>query len=292
MNHDKSKKHRIIYGAAIVAGLAFVGVFIWATVRYVEMRQYLDFVYSDRDITIPLPNVSESAEAPLASASPSPLISATATASVTASPQLPATLPSRVNLDVPFTAQAPTANWDSVHEETCEEASLLMAQWWAQGKKGEAVDGYANKIAPATAEASLQELITWQKQTFGYFEDTTAVETLKIAQEKLGLVNARMLTDITKQSLQAELAAGNIIIVPAAGQVLKNPYFKQPGPPYHMIVIRGYNDTGFISNDPGTRRGEGFVYGYDNLLDSIHDWTGNDATVTQGEKVVLVIEKV
>ncbi|HEY1074319.1 MAG TPA: C39 family peptidase, partial [Patescibacteria group bacterium] len=266
-----SPKQKIALLVAMAVCLSLIGILVWAVLRYVEIRQDLDFVYSDRDISIPLPGSSQTAMTPDDISS-----SSVPTTVVTApSPSLTPVSLQRVNLDVPFTSQAPESNWDSVHEETCEEASLLMAQWWAQGKTGESTEGYMNRIPPAVAEASLQDLVTWQKQTFGYFEDTTATETLRVAQEKLGLKTARLLTDVTQESLKAELAAGNILLVPAAGQVLKNPYFKQPGPPYHMILVRGYNDTGFITNDPGTRRGEGFVYSYENLLDSIHDWTGD-----------------
>src|SRR3954467_10835183 len=41
----------------------------------------------------------------------------------TTDPALPRTL----LLKVPFTPQAPTANWDELHNEACEEASSLMA---------------------------------------------------------------------------------------------------------------------------------------------------------------------
>ena len=36
-------------------------------------------------------------------------------------------LPSSKLLPVPFTPQAPTANWDELHGEGCEEASVIMA---------------------------------------------------------------------------------------------------------------------------------------------------------------------
>src|SRR3989344_6960165 len=45
-----------------------------------------------------------------------------------------APLPSEVNLAIPFTVQAPFANLDEVHEEFCEEASVLMAASYVLGK--------------------------------------------------------------------------------------------------------------------------------------------------------------
>src|SRR5437016_6068593 len=47
----------------------------------------------------------------------------------------PVPLPKFVNLPVPFTVQAPFADWqDPRQEDACEEASALMAVYWAQEK--------------------------------------------------------------------------------------------------------------------------------------------------------------
>ena len=32
-----------------------------------------------------------------------------------------------INLDIPFTSQAPSLNWDQPYQDFCEEASILMA---------------------------------------------------------------------------------------------------------------------------------------------------------------------
>ena len=59
-----------------------------------------------------------------------------------------------------------------------------------------------------------------------------------------------------------------------------------------MLVIRGWTKDGMIiTNDPGTKRGEGFLYKPEVLLNAIHDWTGSDATMTQGRQVMIVAEK-
>src|SRR5688572_5442442 len=42
-------------------------------------------------------------------------------------------LPKTLLLKVPFTPQAPTANWDELHNEACEEASSLMAAAYFNG---------------------------------------------------------------------------------------------------------------------------------------------------------------
>ncbi len=56
----------------------------------------------------------------------------------------------QINWDVPFTVQAPNANWDEVHKEACEEASALMILRYFDGK---------TIAGPADAETGINELI-------------------------------------------------------------------------------------------------------------------------------------
>lgn len=44
-------------------------------------------------------------------------------------------LPAEVNLDVPFTSQAPYKNWHHPYQDFCEEASALMAVRYVKGEK-------------------------------------------------------------------------------------------------------------------------------------------------------------
>ncbi len=89
--------------------------------------------------------------------------------------------------------------------------------------------------------------------------------------------------------MKNELAKGYPIIVPMAGRDLGNPYFSGEGPWYHALVIIGYDKTSFITNDPGTRRGEHYRYKYDVLMNAIHDWTGVKENIRDGRKVALVV---
>ena len=44
------------------------------------------------------------------------------------------------------------------------------------------------------------------------------------------------------------------VLLPAAGRLLRNPYFSGQGPLYHMLVVKGYTRDGkIITDDPGTR---------------------------------------
>lgn len=194
--------------------------------------------------------------------------------------------PSHVFLNVPFTPQAPFGNWSDPYTEACEEASVVMAMAWVRGD-----EPAGGVIAPDQARAEILELIGFETYHFGYQNDTALRETAKLITRR-HRHPAAVFYDITPDTIRSALAAGNIVIVPVAGALLENPYFASP-PPYHMLVIHGYDDLTqeFIVNDPGTRLGANYRYPYATLWNAIHDWTGSDATVTQGRRGMIVVAK-
>ena len=84
-------------------------------------------------------------------------------------------------------------------------------------------------------------------------------------------------------SLKGELANGNGIIIPVNGRILDNPYYGDPAPEYHMIVLIGYDESSrtFIANDPGTIRGEQLEFYYENVLKAI--------SAVDGEQMGIVV---
>jgi hypothetical protein len=111
--------------------------------------------------------------------------------------------------------------------------------------------------------------------------------------------NAELDSDVTVDNIKKHISNNKIVIGPAAGQMLGNPYFTGLGPVYHMLVIRGYTEDSFITNDPGTKRGKEFLYKYGTLINAIHDWpltTGGDSqsvtpeVMATGEKVMIVVD--
>lgn len=174
-------------------------------------------------------------------------------------------LPPSVNLAVPFTPQAPLANWDAAHEEACEEAALLMVDAFYRGEPAGLLDAMES-------EKTLQEMIAAEKKLFGFFEDTTVQQTAEFARAYLGYEQVEVLAQPSIDDLKRHLAAGHPVIVPTSGRILANPYFSGDGPLYHMIVLTGYTSDGFIVNDPGTRRGANWVYSFDLILRAMHDW--------------------
>jgi hypothetical protein len=187
---------------------------------------------------------------------------------------------SSVNWDVPFTSQAPAGNWDPPYDEACEEASVLMALRYFQGKPIiSAEDADSGIVALAQANAAL-----------GFPIDDTAAQVKVLIESQDPTLNVSLMEDPTIEQMRNSIRSGALIIMPLAGREIGNPYFQTPGPLYHMLVVRGFTDEGFvITNDPGTKRGREFVYRWQTLLDANHDWNGGD--VGNGKRVVIVIKK-
>ncbi len=190
-------------------------------------------------------------------------------------------LPEKIDLPVPFTPQAPYAIWDSLHNNACEEAALIMVNYFLNGKK----------LNKQIAEKEIQDLVAWQIKNWGKHKDLTLEELKELAEKYYHWQKIRILDKITIEKIKKELSNGNPIIVPVAGRLLNNPYYRRPGPYYHMLVIRGYSKDKIITNDPGTKRGEKFSYPSEIIYQAIHDWPGKGKDILEGEKRGLIIEK-
>ena len=186
--------------------------------------------------------------------------------------------PVALPLKVPFTSQAPLALWDPLHEEACEEASLLMVYYYRTGQKF---------TSPLEADSEIKKLVAWEESN-GYKVDLTVEELVAVAAGYMKLKTGRVIIDPTVEQIKTELKAGRPVIVPAAGRELHNPNFTAPGPIYHMLVLKSYDETGFIVNDPGTRRGENYHYGFKTIMDAMHDWEPDN--ILNGQKAVVVFD--
>ena len=187
--------------------------------------------------------------------------------------------------DVPFISQAPFGDWaDPKQQHGCEEASLLMAHSWMQGEK-------------LTKEIALTEIFAmseFEEKNYGGVYDLSLEDTLKFWREYYGYKKSFTKYDISAADIKQEIAKGNPVVVPMDGTKLKNPQYTAPGPQRHEMVVIGYDDDTeeFITNDPGTRFGEGYKYDYEIFMDSIRDYkTGFDEPIDKAVKAMLVIEK-
>lgn len=191
---------------------------------------------------------------------------------------------SLVTLSVPFVSQAPFRIWDLPYKEFCEEASALTIHYWKQGRKPPPAD---------QIDQDLKDIQAWEEANLRTWDDTTAEETARVLREKFGYASARVVRDVTIEQITAELDAGRPVIVPAAGRELSSPYYRPPGPLYHMLVIIGYDEAKreFITNDVGTNtKGAGFRFTYDDLHGAMGDWDVERGAPDTSRKVMIVVE--
>lgn len=187
---------------------------------------------------------------------------------------------------VPFASQAPNGNWkDPRQQNGCEEASSLMVIAWARGFT----------FTKKQAEKEIIKISKYEEKNFGSSTDTSAADTAErilhgyFQYDRVKVVPLKHTGDIIVQ-----LNKGHVVIVPANGRKLKNPYFTGAGPLYHMLVIIGYDleKKEFITNDPGTRRGKNYRYPEKRLYTAIRDYpSGEHKPVTSIKKVGIVVEK-
>lgn len=194
----------------------------------------------------------------------------------------------KVVLDVPFIAQAPTGAWsDPRQQDGCEEAAVYMGMLWVTGNE-----------KPRTLEEQEKEIIKvsdWEEEKYGDYHDTSARHTLERIIKGYYLYDrAEVRYDITIGDIKDELYNGNVVIVPANGRALNNPNFTPPGPDRHMLLVKGYDPETkeFITNDNGTRRGENYRYSEKVLFEAIRDYpTGNHLPIEKESKVMIVVKK-
>jgi len=194
-------------------------------------------------------------------------------------------------LSVPFTVQAPEKEWsDSRFQDACEEASVIMAVKWAKGEKIT-----SDKAGRRAVHNEIIKMAAYQTKYYQNYHDTSAADTGKrLLSGYFKYDNWEIKKDITIKEIIAYLEKGKIVIVPTDGRLLKNPYFSAPGPERHMLVIKGYNyaTKRFITNDPGTKRGENYAYSEKTLYSAMVDYpTGYHEKILKIKKNAIIISK-
>ncbi|PIP21876.1 MAG: hypothetical protein COX39_00425 [Candidatus Nealsonbacteria bacterium CG23_combo_of_CG06-09_8_20_14_all_40_13] len=187
-------------------------------------------------------------------------------------------LPTKANLKMSFVPQAPYAHWDQLHEDACEEASLIVVDHFLKN----------TPLNSAIGEREIQDMVAWQLKNWDGHFDLGAEQIAQLAKDYLGYKNVKAVRNISILDIKKEIAAGNPVIVPTAGRKLYNPNYRQPGPIYHMLVVKGYDGDKFIAMDVGTRKGYDYVYDEKVLYTAAADWQDG---LKENEKVIVVIEK-
>jgi len=267
---------RLLLGLVIIVliGAAIVQFFKPPKPTYFDTRP---------DTTTPSSTPIQSGSTPSATVYPTITKAPTPTSSATVP-----TYKSKVLIaGVPFTPQAPFAEWsDARFQEGCEEASSLMAIYWTKN---------ITSIDRNKAKQEIVAMAAYQQEKWGEARDTSAHDTAtRLIAGYFSFTNYEIKEDINIQDIKDELLKGNVIIVPTNGRALNNPHFTAPGPDRHMIVIRGYDDnTGsFITNDPGIREGELYTYPQQVMFNAIRDYpTGFNLPIVGDKKIMIVIKK-
>lgn len=188
-------------------------------------------------------------------------------------------LPAAKNLAIPFLSQAPKMDWSLPYQEACEEASTLMVDAYYRGKK---------HFTPDEGDKAILDLVAFETDLLGKYLDTNTEETAQLIKKYFGYKTVVIREIEQMDEIKRAIVNGYPVIIPADGKALDNPNFRNGGPVYHMLVIKGYTKDGhWITNDPGTRKGADFLYTTENLFSSMHDWNGGD--VPHGKRMAIVI---
>ena len=159
-----------------------------------------------------------------------------------------------------------------------------MAMHWVRGKKS---------LSKKQAKKEILALADYQERIYGSAIDTSAQDTAdRLFKEYYAYEDSKVVYDITKKDIRAELTKGNLVIIPVNGQRLKNPHFKRPGPKTHMILIHGYDTKKkeFIVNDPGTRYGKNYRYKESVLESALRDYpTGDHLPIKNKIHAMIII---
>lgn len=186
-------------------------------------------------------------------------------------------IPESKNLNVPFSPQAPQADWQEPWLNACEETSIIMADNFYRDKK----------ISPEQARAQILKILEVKEESFGESKDESmerVAEIINLADlswKAIVSVNP-LLNDIKK-----ELAEGRPIIAPVDVRLLINSPYVGTNIDYHVLIISGYDEKAeeFIVQDPGIKSGKNDRYGYQNFYDAINDYLPN--SWPSGRKAVL-----
>jgi hypothetical protein len=247
------RKSAIILALVLaLAALGAGGLFVYKTVRYAK-----ETVPEAVEVkSIPAEEPPESAKSADGSAETD------AAQETGLTPETASQLPEDLNLKMVFYSQAPFGNWDYPWQEACEEASVLLI-----------ANEYLEKNWTADDfNEELLKLVDWEKTTFGDYKHTNVQQTVKILNEYLDLKTV-VYDDPTFEDVQKVLARGHFIVMPFAGKRLGNPFYKNGGPVYHMMVVKGYKDgEKIITSDVGTRNGENYVYSWNTIVNAMHDY--------------------
>jgi len=182
------------------------------------------------------------------------------------------------NINVPFTVQAPDG-WYAPFDEACEESATVMLDNYYKGNT------HINN-----PKAEILDIVEIENNLWGFDKDTNAHQMTHIINNYFPF-EADTKTDPSLIAIKNEIDNNQPVLVPVYGRGLHNPNFRGAGPIYHVVIIKGYDDTRrqFITNEPGTIHGHDWRYGYDEMMNAIHDLNYGDQQ--SGDKIAIFTHK-
>ncbi|MCP4524135.1 MAG: hypothetical protein GY828_08005 [Candidatus Gracilibacteria bacterium] len=182
------------------------------------------------------------------------------------------------NLEVNFYPQSPFGKWGPIFNDTCEEASALLAFNYITSSPQTRIE----------FRDELLGMVDWQNKTFGNYKHTNVAQTAQMLEEYLGFKNYEIIDNPTVDEVKNVINNGNIMIAPFYAKHM-NPNYLNGGPNYHFMVIKGYTQTDFITHDVGTKYGKDYRYSQEIIMERIHDYHPDDMTL--GDKKIIVLKK-
>lgn len=183
-----------------------------------------------------------------------------------------------VDLSVDFYPQSPFWKWGPIFEDTCEEASLLLALNYIRWD-------YMNRIQ---FRDELLKIVDWQNKNFWYFKDTSVEQTAEILKRMYNFQNLEIINNPEISDIKQAISDGNIVIAPLYA-IWLNPNYGWSWPDYHFVVIKWYTKNSFITHDVGTKKWENYVYNQNTLYNRIHDYHSTD--IELGDKKIIILKK-
>jgi hypothetical protein len=183
-------------------------------------------------------------------------------------------IPETKIIPVPYTVQAPYAKW-SIHEESCEEAAVLMYHYFLLGSA-------ITDIDPTTADAELTKLRNWQLNNWGPEKDLDLSTLGQLSKQYYGYQSK--IKTASKEEIKKEIASGSPLMVPVMTHSLQNPHYGRNNT-YHILLINGYDQTGVFANDAGVKEGKNWHYSWEILFGAIDAQTPK---MGQGREMLIL----
>ena len=199
---------------------------------------------------------------------------------------LPSGLPDKYLIKAAFVQQAPEKNWDQPWQDACEEAAMLIVDYFYKN---------ISSVSPQENRDAILKMIEFEdKQSFSI---DLSIDQMSLVSEKYLGYSTKIIDNPSVDDIKQYLTKNIPVVITANGKILyqENKHFNSGGPYYHSLTILGYDDNKnqFIVHDVGTQFGAYFKYSYDLLMESIHDFpkSGHKEDINSGAKRVLVLLK-